>query len=129
MTCILVEIPQVRYLSASETIICPQTAVVLGTQPSIANYTQGTQPSIANYAELLDPLDQATTGKESQERIRWSDELLLAFKTAQQTLDNNKTISLPQSDEALWIVTNGSVKNYRSLAVTLYIQPDGISFY
>ena len=98
---------------------------MLGTQPSIANsYTQGTQPSIANYAELLDPLDQATTGKESQERIRWSDELLLAFKTAQQTLDNNKTISLPQSDEALWIVTNGSVKNYRS-----YIQPDGISFY
>ena len=139
-------------LSASKTIICPQKAVVLGwtwskgtlqaSPHKLAALSSVAPPStvqglrsfigsykvlsrvLPKYAELLDPLDQATAGKESQERIHWSDELLLAFKTAQQALDNHKTISLPQSDDALWIVIDGSVKT-RGIAATLYIQRDG----
>ena len=64
------------------------------------------------------------TGKESRDRTLWSDELLLAFKTAQQALDNHKTITLPQSNDALWIVTDGSVKN-KGIAATLYIHRAG----
>ena len=70
---------------------------------------------LPRFAELLDPLDQATAGKECRGRIVWGDELLLAFKTAQRALEDNRTIKIPQPQDALWIVTDGSVKNrYRS---------------
>ena len=139
-------------LSASKTIICPRKAVVLGwiwsngtlqaSPHKLAALSAVAPPStvqglrsfigsykvlsrvLPKYAELLDPLDQVTAGKDSRERIQWSDELLIAFKKAQQALDNHKTISLPRSDDALWIVTDGSVKN-RGIAATLYIQRDG----
>ena len=65
-------------LSASKTIICSEKTVVLG-------------------------WIWERVGKESRDRILWSDELLLAFKTAQQALDNHKTITLPQSNDALWM--------------------------
>lgn len=79
---------------------------------------------VPRFADLLDPLDQATAGKESKERLLWSDELLLAFKTAQRALDNHKTITIPQPCNALWIMTDGSVKN-RGIAATLYTHRDG----
>ena len=75
---------------------------------------------LPRFAELLDPLDQATAGKESRGRIVWSDDLLLAFKSAQRALGNHKTITIPQPSDALWLVTDGSVKN-RGIAATLYI--------
>ena len=50
--------------------------------------------------------------------------MLLAFKPAQQVLDNHRTITLPQSNDALWIITDGSVKN-RGIAATLYIHRTG----
>ena len=54
----------------------------------------------------------------------WCDELLLAFKTAQRALENNRTITIPQPQDALWIVTDGSVKN-RGIAATLYVHRNG----
>jgi len=57
---------------------------------------------LPRFAELLDPLDKVTIGKESTERIVWCDELLLAFKTAQCALEDNRTITIPQSEDALW---------------------------
>ena len=51
--------------------------------------------------ELLDPLDQATAGKESRGKIVWGNELLLAFKTAQRTLEDNQSIRVPQPQDAL----------------------------
>ena len=74
---------------------------------------------LPRFAELLDPLDEATAGKESLERLVWSDELLMSFKSAQHALENHKTITIPQPRDALWIVTDGSVKN-RGIAATLY---------
>ena len=78
---------------------------------------------LSRFAELFDPLDQVTAGKESRDRIVWSDELLLAFKSAQRALDNYKTITIPQPHDALWIVTDGSVMS-KGIAATLYIHWD-----
>ena len=135
-------------LSASKTFICPKKATVLGwvwsngtlqaSPHKLAALSTVVPPStvqglrsfvgaykvlsrvLPRFAELLDPLDQATAGKESRERIVWSDDLLLAFKSAQRALGNHKTITIPQPSDALWLVTNGSVKN-RGIAATLYI--------
>ena len=79
---------------------------------------------LPRFAELLDPLDQATAGKESRDKIVWCDELLLAFKTAQHALVDNRTITIPQPQDALWIVTEGSVKN-RGISATLYVHRNG----
>ena len=80
---------------------------------------------LPRFAELLDPLDQVTAGKESREKkIVWCDELLLAFKTAQRALVDNRTITIPQPQDALWIVTDGAVKN-RGIAATLYVHRNG----
>ena len=76
------------------------------------------------YADLLDPLDQATAGKESREKIIWTDDLTLAFQTAQKALRNHKSISIPRPSDSLWILTDGSVKN-RGIAATMYIHRNG----
>ena len=139
-------------LSAAKTIICPRKAIVLGwvwshgtlqaSPHKLAALSSVEPPStvqglrsfvgaykvlsrvLPRFAELLDPLDQATAGKESRGKIVWCDELLLAFKTAQRALNDNRTITIPQPQYALWIVTDGSVKN-RGIAATLYVHRNG----
>ena len=139
-------------LSAPKTLICPRKATVLGwvwsngtlqasphklaalSSVDPPTTVQGLRSFVGAYkvlsrvlpkfAELLDPLDQATAGKESRERLVWSDELLLSFKSAQHALENHKTITIPQPRDALWIVTDGSVKN-RGVAATLYTHRNG----
>ena len=139
-------------LSAAKTIICPKKAIALGwvwsngtlqaSPHKLAALSSVEPPSIVQglrsfvgaykvlsrvlprFAELLDPLDQATAGKESRGKIVWCDELLLAFKTAQRALEDNRTITIPQPQDALWIETDGSVKN-RGIAATLYVHRDG----
>ena len=109
-------------LSAAKTIVCPRKAIVLGWMWSNGTLqasphklaalssveppstVQGLRSSVGAYkvlsrvlprfAELLDPLDQATAGKESREKIVWCDELLLTFKTTQRALVNNRTITI-----------------------------------
>ena len=135
-------------LSAAKTIICPRKAIVLGwvwsngtlqaSPHKLAALSSVEPPStvqglrsfvgaykvlgrvLPRFAELLDPLDQATAGKESREKVVWCDELLLAFKAAQRALVDNRTITIPQPQDALWIVTDGAVKN-RGIAATLYV--------
>ena len=135
-------------LSASKTFICPKKATVLGwvwsngslqaSPHKLAALSTVVPPStvqgarsfvgaykvlsrvLPRFAELLHPLDQATAGKEFRERIMWSDDLLLAFTSAQSALENHKTITIPQPSDALWLVTDGSAKN-RGIAATLYI--------
>ena len=115
--------------SAAKTIICPRKAIVLGwvwsngtlqasphklaalssVEPSLT--VQGLHSFIGAYkvlsrvlprvGELLDPLDQATAGKVSRGKIVWANELLLAFKTAQRTLEDNRSIGVPQPQDAL----------------------------
>ena len=75
---------------------------------------------LKSYANVLHPLEQATAGRQSKEKITWSDELLHHFKEAQDALASNKVITLPQPDDILWIVTDGSVKCH-GIGATLYI--------
>ena len=116
-------------LSAAKTIICPRKAIVLGwvwsngtlqasphklaalssVEPSLT--VQGLHSFVGAYkvlscvlprvGQLLDPLDQATAGKVSRGKIVWGNELLLAFKTAQRTLEDNRSIRVPQPQDAL----------------------------
>ena len=104
-------------LAALSTVVPPST--VQGLRSFVGAYKVLSRV-LPRFAELLDPIDQATAGKESRERIVWSDDLLLAFKSAQRALGNHKTITIPQPSDALWLVTDGSVKN-RGIAATLYI--------
>ena len=115
-------------LSATKTIICPRKAIVLGwvrsngtlqTSPhKLAALSSVEPPStvqslrsfvgaykflsrvLPRFAELLDPLEQATTGKESREKIEWCNELLLTFKAAQCASVDNRTITIPQPQDA-----------------------------
>lgn len=135
-------------LSASKTIICPKSCSILGwiwsdgtlraSPHRVATLASVTPPPtvqglrsfigaykvlsrvLHGYATLLDPLDQATAGRQSKDKIDWTDELLHAFHLAQDALADNKVITMPRADDCLWIVTDGSVKN-RGIAATLYI--------
>ncbi|VDI13133.1 Hypothetical predicted protein [Mytilus galloprovincialis] len=62
-------------------------------------------------------------GRESKETIKWSDELTDIFSQAQKALSTNRSIFLPQPNDQLWIVTDGSVKKH-GLGATLYITRD-----
>ena len=42
---------------------------------------------LPGYAKLLDPLDQATAGKQSRDKLVWNDSMLLAFEDAQKALN------------------------------------------
>ena len=71
-------------------------------------------------SQLISDLDSAVAGKQSQERINWSDELLLSFRNAQKSLSSRKIITLPRPDDQLWVVTDASVSK-RGIGGTLYV--------
>ena len=136
-------------LSAPKTIICPRSAGILGwiwrngslsvSPHKVATLCAVEPPAtvrglrsfvgaykvlsrvLRGYADLLDPLDCATAGRASNEKIDWSDDLLHAFKSAQNALSECKAIVIPRPDDTLWIVTDGSIKN-RGIAATLYVR-------
>lgn len=64
--------------------------------------------------------DNAVAGKQSLERIVWTDDVSAHFLKAQQSLSECKTITLPRSDDQLWIVTDSSVFK-PGLGATLYV--------
>lgn len=135
-------------LSARKTVICPKSTTILGwiwgngtlsasphrlsmlSSVSPPQNVQGLRSFIGaykvlsrvlpGYAVLLDPLDQAAAGKPSKDKIQWTDDLLHSFHAAQAALINAKTITMPQLQDHLWIVTDGSVKN-RGIAATMYV--------
>lgn len=78
---------------------------------------------IPDSASLLTPLDKITAGRDSKETVTWTDELTGAFTKAQTALLSNRSITLPQPNDQLWIVTDGSVKKH-GLRATLYITRD-----
>ena len=80
---------------------------------------------LKGYACLLEPLEAAIAGKDAKARLLWSDELTTAFKIVQESLKDNRAITLPLRSDLLWIVTDGSLKN-RAVGATLYIVRDGV---
>ena len=138
-------------LSPAKTIICPASTTILGwiwSQGSIRasphrvaalasceppKNVRGLRAFVGSYkmlgrvlsgaAKLLAPLESLTAGRQSQDTISWSDELLVCFRSCQEALMSNRSITLPKPDDQLWIATDGSVK-MNGLGATLYVLRD-----
>lgn len=138
-------------LSASKTVIAPKSVSLLGWHWSqgtlkasshrIATLSSCQPPTtvhglrsfvgsykvlarvIEGCATFMAPLDNATAGRQSQEKIIWSDSLLSAFKNAQNALTSAKSITLPRPDDKLWIVSDSAVRK-PGIGATLYVSRD-----
>jgi hypothetical protein len=75
-------------------------------------------------AAHLAPLDDATAGLQSQDKIVWSPELKTAFTKAQSALASHRTIVLPRADDELWIITDGAVRDH-GIGATMYARRGG----
>ena len=138
-------------LNAPKTLVCPKSAMTLGwiwssgtlsASPHKISALQNTPPPVTvqgmrsfvgaykilcrvlyGYAELLNPLDRVTAGRQSQEKIAWDESLSNAFAAAKAALSDSKSITVPRPSDEIWIVTDASVKS-RGLAATMYVRRD-----
>ena len=135
-------------LSASKTVVNPQTASILGWIWSSGSLTASPHrintlascplPDTVGHmrsfvgaykvlsrvvpraSAFLSPLDDVTAGRQSAETIEWCDELRDAFLSAQRALTSARAITLPRPSEQLWIVTDGAVRQ-PGLGATMYV--------
>ena len=76
---------------------------------------------IPNCSTYLAPLESLVAGKASTDVLNWTDELLQVFRDSQLHLHDNRSITIPQPDDHLWIVTDGAEK-LPGIGSTLYVQ-------
>ena len=136
-------------LSPSKTRICPSSATVLGwlwkkgtiqpgqhrlnalticeaptTVKSLRSFIgcyKYISRVLPRYAEILKPLEEMCAGKESTEKIMWSEEQSAVFKKAKDHLKSAKQVVLPKRTEALHLVTDASSMG---IAATLFVVRD-----
>ena len=136
-------------LSPTKTKICPTSATILGWEWSSGSIQPGKHrvnalinceppPTtkalrsylgcykymarvIPNYAEILRPLEEAVGGKQSSDKIDWSEELLNSFNKSKEQLKKIKPITLPRREDQLHIITDASSVG---IAGTLFIVRD-----
>lgn len=127
-------------LSAGKTIICPRSTTILGwiwTQRRLSasphkvsvlstcklpDTVHVLRSFIGAYkmlsrvlpscAHAIAPLEGAISGLQSKDKIKWSEELIENFNTAQWQLKDSKEIYLPRRVDHLWIITDGSVSKW-----------------
>nr|XP_022310274.1 uncharacterized protein LOC111115730 isoform X2 [Crassostrea virginica] len=135
-------------LSASKTVIAPRETTILGwiwregtlraSPHRIAALATCQPPStvtglrsfigafkvlgrvLKGCSQIISPLDTATAGKDSKDKIQWTDDLHSHFEKAQKSLSSSQTITLPQATDQLWIVTDGALRS-GGLGATLYV--------
>ena len=121
-------------LSAEKTVICPTTAKIVGwiwkngklevdvhkTNPltvckqpekvkQMRSFLGGFRVvscCIPDYAKYLSTLEDTVAGKDSQEKVIWTEKLSQAFKAAQNALKSPKSITLPNSEDELFLVSD-----------------------
>lgn len=71
-------------------------------------------------ASTIGPLDSLTAGRQSNEKLTWTEDLTQTFHTAQRSLTLTKTITLPRPDDEIWIVTDGAMKK-PGIGATMYV--------
>lgn len=76
------------------------------------------------YAEYLHPLEEECGGKQSADKVAWTEDLEAAFKLAQDHLEKAKPVTLPRIDDQMYVVTDAAV-NCSGLAATLLVERDG----
>ena len=57
-------------------------------------------------SQYLAPLDSLTAGKTSAEHVNWDPDTISSFKKSQKHLSNCSPISLPTSQDKLWIISD-----------------------
>ena len=135
-------------LAPSKTVICPKSTTILGwiwsagqlsaSPHRIAPLSLCTPPDtvkglrsfigaykvlgrvLPNCSRYVSPLDDLAAGKQSHDKVGWTDSFLKSFKDAQAALHNHKSIVIPRPTDHLWIVTDGSVSQ-RGIGATLYV--------
>ena len=123
--------------SASKTIVAPKRTVIMGwvwslgtiqasphriatlSTCSVPETVKGLRSFIGAYkvlsrvipncSDYLGPLEEATAGLQSQDKVKWTDDLRQAFHRYQTGLAANKAIVLPRRDDQLWIVTEPEI--------------------
>ena len=82
---------------------CSPPEKVSGMRSSIGAYKMLSRvlPQCASYTT---PLDAVTAGRESYERIKWTDHLCKSFHVAQSALASSEIITLPQPEDQLWLL-------------------------
>ncbi|MES9905325.1 MAG: RNase H-like domain-containing protein [Sedimenticola sp.] len=139
-------------LSASKTVICPINTTILGwiwsagsiqasphkvnplvtcPQPTSVKALRSwigafkhLKACIPQYSSLLADLESYAGGKDSSEKIEWTDSLSLAFQKAQQALSNPRNIVIPRPSDQLVITNDGAVRN-GGIGSVLYVLRDG----
>ena len=139
-------------LSEKKTIVCPKTATILGwvwsqgtilasphrvatlASCSLPEKVAGLRSFIGAYkvlarvlpkcASIISPLDAIVAGRQSGDRLHWTDSTRAAFTDAQASPSKACTITLPRPDDQLWIVTDAAVKNH-GIGATLYLTRHG----
>ena len=61
-------------------------------------------------SSLLSQIDHEISGRSSTKVLGWTDELYEALATAKKALSTSRSITLPKSDDKLFIVTDGAVR-------------------
>ena len=136
-------------LSATKTIVCPKTMVILGwiwtagtfvpskhkistlatvsppktcsTMRSFIRSFKALSRCFPKYASLMSPLEDATKGLDGRNLINWSTELQSHFETAQLALKSPKTLTIPKPSDQLVMTVDASPAN-KGLGTTLFIQ-------
>ena len=123
-------------LSASKTVICPQSTVILGwvwskgtikASPHRISALTAIDPSmittvgqlrsfvgsfkylsrvLKSYSEFLEPLEKEIGGRSRAEKLQWTDSLLADFKRAQSHLLNSDILTIPHRRDQLKIITD-----------------------
>ena len=63
---------------------------------------------IPNYSSYLTDLESSVAGKESKDKVTWTDSMRVSFKAAQTALKNTKAITLPKPDDQLFLISDAS---------------------
>ena len=78
---------------------------------------------LPNCAGILAPLDDLSTGKQSQDQVTWDERSCEAFKRAQVSLSGSQTITPPQPGDQLLVVTDGAITH--EVGAMLYVTRNG----
>ena len=93
---------------------CPPPDTVRGLRSFIGAYKVLSRV-LPNCSAHTSPLESAIAGYQF-----WTDDLYQKFYSAQKASSTHKSIMLPQADDQIWIVTDGSVTR-QGIGATMYV--------
>ncbi len=77
------------------------------------------------HSDFSNPLDQIVAGKDSRDRVIWTEELLGHFRRCQQSLNSCESVHIAKPTDKIWIHTDGALRPVTSLvggiAATLFL--------